>query len=187
MKKIAIALLCLVCFLDKKSNAQNYMYGIGANISVLTAKINTPYEQYDFAMVMPHFSYTPRFIVSEGKNSSITIGFPLGVGIGILNSGGVSGIAWGVDVPVAFDYNIGNMSTPEINEGFGWYFGAGFGYLYTGYSDGGDVTNIHTYGPLGRLGIRFGSNFHTTVGVFYKTGLESGKYKTFGFNVLMEH
>jgi hypothetical protein len=178
----------LICFLNKKSNAQNYMYGIGGNISVLTAKIDRPYEKYNFAMVVTHFSYTPRFIISEGQNSSISIGFPLGVGIGILSSAGhASGIAWGADAPAVIDYNIGNMSTPDNDKGFGWYFGAGFGYMYTGYSDGGDVTTINTYGPVGRLGIRFGSNWHTTVGMFYKLGLESDKYKTFGFNVLMEH
>jgi hypothetical protein len=154
----------------------------------LTAKIKRPYEQYDFAMVVTHFSYTPRFTFSEGENSSLSIGFPLGIGIGILSSAGsASGIAWGADVPAALDYNMGNMSTPENNKGFGWYIGAGFGYMYSGFSDGGDVTNINTYGPLGRLGIRFGSDFHTTVGVFVKVGLESDKYKTFGFNVLLEH
>lgn len=174
-------------FIINTVNAQSYIRGIGANISVLTAKINTQYEKYNFAMVATQFSFTPRFNISERDNTSVSICFPLGIGLGFLNSGGdVSGIAWGADVPVAIDYNIGKMSTPDNESSFGWYFGGGFGYMYTGYSDVGDVTNIHTFGPIGRLGIRFGSNNHTMVGFFYKHGLEKGKYKTFGFNVLME-
>ena len=185
--KHRILSLLLLCFFINISNAQSYMRGIGANISILTAKINTPSEKYDFAMAVTHFSYTPRFTISESENSSVSICFPLGIGVGILSSaGGASGIAWGADAPVAIDYNMGNMSTPDNEKGFGWYFGAGFGYMYTGYSDYGDVSNIHTYGPIGRLGIRFGSNYHTTVGLFYKQGIEKDKYKTFGFNVLLE-
>ncbi len=177
----------VLCFLFNTANAQSYMRGIGSNISILTAKVNTPSEQYDFAMVVTHFSFTPRFTISEGENNSVSICFPLGVGVGILSSAnGASGIAWGADAPVAIDYNIGNMSTPDNEKGFGWYFGAGFGYMYSGYSSDGEVTNINTYGPIGRLGIRFGSNYHTTVGLFYKQGLEKDKYKTFGFNVLLE-
>jgi hypothetical protein len=138
-------------------------------------------------MAVTHFSYTPRFILSGGDNSSLTVGFPMGAGIGFLTSAGnATGIAWGADAPVAFDYNMGNMSTPENEKKFGWYIGGGFGYMYTGYRVDGETESINTYGPIGRLGIRFGSNWRTTVGLFYKHGLDADKFKTFGFNILME-
>ncbi|MBM3415882.1 MAG: hypothetical protein FJY20_05435 [Bacteroidetes bacterium] len=118
MKKLLIILFLFN--IGDESNAQKYMYGLGSNISLLTADINTPSEQYDFVMAVTHFSYTPRFILTNGDNSSLTVGFPMGAGVGFLTSAGnATGIAWGADAPVAFDYNMGNMSTPENEKKFG--------------------------------------------------------------------
>ena len=190
MLKRSFLIISILCFLDKKNFAQSFIHAIGANISVLTAKINTPSEKYTFTMEVNHFSYFPRFNLSESENSSFSIGFPLGAGIGVLTGGGnAEGIAWGFDLPVVADYNIGCGSTSENEKNFGEYFGGGFGYMYTGWTDGGSTENANTYGPLVRAGIRFSSsnaNWRVTVGMFYKTGLEKAKYKTFGFNVLMD-
>ncbi len=190
MAKRIFIYLFILYMLSSNVMAQNFMHSIGANISVLTAKINTPYEQYTFTMMVTHFSYFPRYNITESENSSFSIGIPLGAGIGILSSAGTaSGVAWGFDVPVALDYNIGCRSTAENKNNFGGYFGGGFGYMYTGWSDGGETSHATTYGPIIRTGISFSpgqDRWHTTVGIFYKPGLESQKYKTFGFNVLMD-
>jgi hypothetical protein len=171
-------------------NAQTFMKGVGANISILYAEIDDAGEKYTFVMTVTHFSYFPRFTFKENENSSFSVGSPLGAGIGILNSGGnASGIAWGIDLPLAIDYNMGCQSTPDNENRFGGYFGGGFGYMYTGWSDGGITSKAITYGPLARTGIRFSSKngrWTTTVGIFGKFGLEKEKYKTFGFNVLSE-
>lgn len=58
--------------------------------------------------------------------------------------------------------------------------------MYTGYRVDGETESINTYGPIGRLGIRFRSNWRTTVGLFYKHGLDADKFKTLGFNILVE-
>ena len=182
--------LVIIYFLSSKVIAQSFMQGLGANISILTAKINNPYESYTFTMVVTHFSYFPRYNLTESENSSVSLGVPLGAGIGILNNGGItSGIAWGFDLPVALDYNIGCKSTPENEDNFGGYVGAGFGYMYTGWSTADEKSHAATYGPIARTGIRFNSGqgrWHTTVGFFYKLGLESQRYKTYGINVLMD-
>jgi hypothetical protein len=161
-----------------------------AYTSILFAKINTPYENYTFIMAFTHFSYYPRFTLTESDNSSISIESPLGAGGCLLNSGSnANGIAWGIDLPLAIDYNMGCQSTPGNENRFGGYFGGGFGYMYTGWSDGGITSKAITYGPLARTGIRFSSKngrWTTTVGIFGKFGLEKEKYKTFGFNVLSE-
>jgi hypothetical protein len=191
MFKRTILILVLCYFITEKNFAQSFMHGIGANVSVINAKINTQNDKYTFTMMVTHFSYFPRLNISESENRSFSVGFPLGAGIGILNNGqgNGSGIAWGVDLPVAADYNLGCGSTPENEDRFGGYFGAGFGYLYTGWSDGSGSSKAITYGPLARAGIRFSSSrasWRVTVGIFYKIGLESEKYKTFGFNVISE-
>jgi hypothetical protein len=104
-----------------------------------------------------------------------------------LKSGGsANGIAWGFDLPVALDYNIGCKSTPDNEQTFGGYMGAGFSYMYTGWS-GGETGKVVSYGPLALTGIRFSSSqasWSVTVGVYFKYGLEKEKYKTFGFNVI---
>jgi len=171
--------------------AQHFMKGIGANISILTAKINTPSEKYTFMMSVVHLSFFPRYNLTESENSSVSVGSPFGVGIGILTeAGNASGIAWGVDVPLVIDYNIGLKSTPDNENSSGGYFGGGFGFMYTGWSGGGNsLTKAITYGPLARAGFRFSSSegkWNTTVGIYFKMGIEKEKFKTFGFNVYKE-
>ncbi|HEY5407847.1 MAG TPA: hypothetical protein VIJ92_12200, partial [Ginsengibacter sp.] len=137
----------------------------------------------------------PRYNFIEGENSSVSIGAPVGVGIGLVTNtiGGDAGILFSYDLPVVIDYNIGCKSTVDNDRTFGGYFGAGFGYNKvtisgSSYSD----FNGASYGPLIRAGFRFGSaneswNGHAlTAGVYYKMGLENDQLHTIGFNVLMD-
>lgn len=189
LKKIP-CLLFLIALNCKKISAQNFMHSVGANISLLTANIETPYVKGSFAMMVNHLSYFPRLLVMESENSSLSFGSPLGVGINIIDDvTGTSGIAWGFDVPLVVDYNMGCKSAPDNENGFGGYFGAGFGYMYTNYTFGNGTEKANSYGPLARAGIRFSSGdsrWFTTVGIYYKQGLEPSKFKTFGFNVFMD-
>jgi hypothetical protein len=184
-KMICVSFLC--CFLNATIFAQSFMHSVGANIAVMVAKIETPSVKEDFTMQVTHVSYFPRFIVSEFDNASFTIGSPLGAGINIVkDTYGDAGIAWGFDAPLVFDYNLGCKSSPDNENGFGGYFGGGFSYMYTGYTFGYGDEKATSYGPLGRAGVRFssgGGRFSTTVGVYYKSGLETQKFKTIGFNV----
>lgn len=171
--------------------AQNFMHSIGANISFIFAKIETPYVKESFMMQVSHFSYFPRFTVMETENSSLSIGSPLGAGINLLtNNSGGGGVSWGYDLPLVVDYNIGCKSTPDNESGFGGYFGTGFSYLHTSYKlNSNETSKVKSYGPLARAGVRFSSgsgNWHTTVGIYYKIGLEKENFKSIGFNVLMD-
>jgi hypothetical protein len=190
MKSKTISLSFLFCFISSVIFAQSFMHSVGANISVMFAKIETPSLKEDFAMEVTHLSYFPRFILTESDNSSFTVGTPVGVGINIINDvSGESGIAWGFDAPLVFDYNMGCKSSPENENGFGGYFGAGFGYMYTSYTFGYGDEKATSYGPIGRAGIRFlsgGGRFATTIGMYFKTGLEKQKFKTVGFNILAD-
>src|SRR5687768_15271250 len=104
--------------------AQSLMHGIGANIYILTPKLDPASELYNFTLTATHFSYFPRYTLHESQNSSVSVGSPLGIGIGLLSrSGGPSGIAWGLDLPVAVDYNLGCKSSPFNEKTFGGYFG----------------------------------------------------------------
>lgn len=189
IKKIAV-LIISIFFLYLKGSTQSFMQSVGANISMLFAKINTQYENYSFVMQVNHFSYFPRVNLSESENSSFSIGVPVGAGIGILTSGGnAQGISWGFNIPVVADYNFGCKSTPDNPNKFGGYFGGGFGYMYTAWNAGDGTENANSYGPIGRCGLRFGSasgNWNMTIGIFLKLGLESTKYKTAGFNILAD-
>lgn len=188
MLKRIISLFVLLLLSHLKGMTQSFMQGIGANISILTAKVNTPNEKYTFTMQVNHFSYFPRFNLSETDNTSFSIGFPLGAGIGILTSGGnAQGISWGFDLPIAADYNFGCRSTPDNEKNFGGYFGAGFSYMYTAWNAGDGTEHANSYGPVGRAGIRFSSanaRWNVTIGLFFKLGIESEKYKTFGFDII---
>ncbi len=191
MRKKTIILLVVLFFSFLQGSTQSFMQSIGANLSILKAKINTPYERYTFVMSVNHFSYFPRVNLSESENSSFSVGLPVGAGIGILteNGGNATGIAWGFDLPIVADYNFGCKSTPDNPNRSGGYVGAGFGYMYTAWNAGDGTENANSYGPIGRCGLRFGSangNWNMTLGIYIKFGLEATKYKTFGFNVLAD-
>ncbi|SRR6266487_3729991 len=125
-----VCLLFLLGIINTKIFAQSFMHSVGANISIMYAKIKTPSVKESFAMEINHLSYFPRFILTESENSSLTVGSPVGAGVNLVNdiSGG-SGIAWGFDLPLVFDYNLGCKSAPDNENGFGGYFGAGFSYM----------------------------------------------------------
>lgn len=166
------------------------MHSAGANIAVLVAKINTPYLKETFTMQVTHLSYFPRVLLTSSDNASLSVGTPVGIGINLVRDvSGDAGVAWGYELPVVADYNIGCKATPDNDRSFGGYFGAGFSYLYVAYNMGAGSGNVKTYGPMGRAGVRFGSGdgrWNTTVGLYYKAGLEADKFKTVGFNVLMD-
>ncbi len=188
------AILFLVCFFSFHSfiHAQSFLHGIGANVSVMTANIKEGGDRYTMTMSFTNLTYFPRYILSESDNSSLTIGAPVGAGIGFANSGGTdAALYYGFDLPLALDYNIGRKSSYENNEGFGWYVGGGFGYMWTNWTDGSSTDKISSFGPMARAGIRFGSGSQNpdralTLGFSFKPGLEKRKFKTFGIAVLYE-
>lgn len=177
-------------------SAQSLMHSFGATISVLQGTIHDANGGYEsFGLEQTNLTYFPRYNFVENENSSISIGAPIGIGIGLVSNtyGNDAGVLFSYDLPVVIDYNIGCKSTRENDRTFGGYFGAGFGYNKvsisgSSYSD----FNGSSYGPLFRAGVRFGSaneSWHghaVTVGVFYKMGLEKDRLHTIGFNVLVD-
>lgn len=131
----------------------------------------------------------------ETDNSSLSIGFPVGAGVGLMTNSDFSdaGVSFAFDVPAVLDYNIGFNATPYTPGSFGGYFGVGFGYykaIITGsnYSD----FNGATYGPMVRGGIRirnanrYGQESPMTFGIYYKKGLEKDHLNTIGLDILYD-
>lgn len=192
LKKISlIAVITVVCTYTKLS-AQTFMHSVGANISVMSGTVKTESSSSSESIMLTHVSYFPRILITEGENNSLSFGLPVGAGVGLAtdtyNSG--SGVFWSFDVPAVIDYNIGVKSTPENDSRFGGYFGAGFGYTFVNWTyDGKSTSNANSYGPLVRAGMRFGfPSFDqaVSVGMYYKIGMETSKFKTIGFNVLVD-
>ncbi len=198
MNRNKIIKLLIICFLFLSTNrlaAQTLMHSFGLTLSVLQGTLHQGLSHETFGVELNNVTWFPRYNFIESENSSVSIGAPVGAGIGIVTNtiGGDAGILFSYDLPLVIDYNIGCKSTMDNDKTFGGYFGAGFGYnkvIITGssYSD----FNGSSYGPLVRAGFRFGSanenwNGHTiTAGVFYKMGLEHDKLHTIGFNVLLD-
>lgn len=181
LKKI-IAISSLIFCFHQSGFSQEFMQSLGATISILSGNISSPGETSSFTMEQSNVTYFPRYNFIENANSSVSIGAPVGVGIGLAMNTDYSDarIAFAFDLPAVIDYNIGFKSTSESSNYFGGYFGAGFGYYHVSIS-GSSYSNFKgsTYGPLVRGGVRIGSakeswNDHGfTVGVFYKKGLEN--------------
>jgi hypothetical protein len=168
------------------------MHSAGVTLSGLVGKVTTPRSTADFSMVMTTLTYSPRYNFIQGINSSVSIGTPVGVGFGITRNtyGSDAGFAFAYDLPVTLDYNIGCMATPKSNRNFGGFAGIGYGYYKVSIS-GSAYSNFSgaTYGPMARLGLRFGSDNRDekiSVAFFYKKGMEAAKMKTFGISVLYD-
>lgn len=190
-----LIIICIFFFSTNRVAAQNLMHSFGLTLSVLQGTLHQGLGYETFGVEQNNVTWFPRYNFIEGENSSISIGAPVGVGIGLATNtiGNDAGILFSYDLPVVLDYNLGFKSTIDNDRKFGGYFGAGFGYnkvIISGssYSD----FNGSSYGPLIRAGFRFGSaneswNGHAlTAGVYYKVGLEKDKLHTIGFNVLMD-
>jgi hypothetical protein len=191
MLKKTIIVFFLSILLCTYSHAQTFMHGIGVTFSGMAGRVHNPGESYDAAVAFTNFTWFPRFNLSESDRSSLSIGMPVGAGVGF-SSGGSDGVYIGFDLPLAIDYNRGRKSTYENESKMGWYVGAGFGYTFTYWTGGYSSSNkLESYGPLLRTGIRFGAGSKhpdkaTTLGFYFRPGLDKDKLKTGGIAVLIE-
>ncbi len=195
MKQFFIVFFLISSF-SSKILGQSLMHSFGATISVLQGTLHDANGGYEsFGLEQNNLTYFPRYNFVENENSSISVGAPIGIGIGLVTNtyGNDAGVLFSYDIPIVIDYNFGCKSTKENDQSFGGYFGAGFGYNKvsisgSSYSD----FNGSSYGPLFRAGVRFGSsreswNGHgVTVGAYYKIGLEKDRLHTIGFNILYD-
>ncbi|MBX3254195.1 MAG: hypothetical protein KF862_08655 [Chitinophagaceae bacterium] len=173
--------------------SQSFMHSVGATISLLDGK-STDGNNNRILLTQTNLSYFPRYNFVEYDNASVSVGLPLGLGIGIArNVYDDYGIAFAYDIPAVLDYNFGYKSTPDNDSRVGGYLGAGFGYYGVTIS-GSSYSNFSgkSYGPMARAGFRFTTpkdreNGHgITVGLFYKKGLEKEKFNTYGCNVYFD-
>lgn len=190
-----VSIFASLLLLSQLALSQSFMHSVGATISVLSGKTSDGFGNSNSQSTMQtNLSYFPRYNFVEYDNSSVSVGLPLGIGIGISNNGlDDYGVAFAFDIPAVIDYNVGYKSTQENDSRIGGYFGAGFGYYRINISKSSysDFTGA-SYGPLLRTGIRFTTpkdreNGHgITVGLFFKKGLERQKFNTYGCNVYFD-
>lgn len=142
--------------------------------------------------------YSPRFNFIEAEEMSVSVGIPLSAGFSInYNSSSYYGdnnnsSSAMLDIPVMVNLNMGCGSTKESESRFGYFAGAGFGYHYgtINYSDyyGEEYSStIHSYGPAGNAGLRFGvgnSGKNIEVRFSYMKGLDDSKANIFGGGAL---
>jgi len=197
MKGILLPVLTFIISISVSAQGR-FMHSVGATISVLDGNDketdswgNTTSNQ--IMVVQTNVSYFPRYNLLEMPNSSLSVGMPVGAGIGIFENQEASdvGIGFAFDIPVVVDYNIGCKSTNSNEKNFGGYFGLGFGY-YNVQIKASQYSNFNgsTYGPMFRSGIRFGSGSWggqaVTFGLFYKMGIEKTKFSTYGANIYLD-
>ncbi len=195
VKPVWIAFVFILTF-NAKLNAQQLMHSFGLTLSVLQGTLQEGGGNSEsFGVEQNNLTYFPRYNFVENENSSISVGAPIGIGIGLVSNtfGSDAGVLFSYDLPVVIDYNIGCKSTMENDWNFGGYFGVGFGYNKVTISESSYSNfNGSSYGPLFRAGFRFGSareswNGHgITAGAYYKIGLDKNKLYTIGFNVLYD-
>jgi hypothetical protein len=199
MKKIFVAMIFMTLFGGSAALAQTFMHSLGASILFGNGKAvdDGAGGSITPTLGLEAITYYPRINLIESDNSSISVGIPLSLGFqGSVNTQTGSSIAFGYDLPLVVDYNMGHKSTLDNEAGFGGYIGAGFGYTHTSVSISdnylGDYSaTANTYGPLVRAGIRFGipwgeKEYSYTIGGWYKFGLEKDGFKTIGINLLWD-
>jgi hypothetical protein len=195
MKKI-LFMIAAVGF-TTLAKAQFIANDLGASIFVGSATIA---KNGQTEKLLPSFygvSWYPRYMLG----SSLSVGVPLTLGFsGSFNSREGSSFSFGLDGPVAVDYNFGYGaagSNEDYDGGFGGFVGVGFGYTkatsaapetYNGaYWTEADFSASSSYGPMGHAGVRFPikqGEKSITIRLSYKKGLEKTKFNFFGGTLL---
>ncbi len=158
----------------------------------MTYKEPSGTSENNYAALFTNFTWFSRYNLAETDNTSLSIGAPLGAGIGIANGSYSPSVYFGFDIPLVLDYNIGFKSSHENENKPGFYFGTGFGYTITNWTDGSSMESLSTYGPLLRGGIRIGGGTEnhpergTAIALSFKWGLEEQKSKTYGIGVFWD-
>jgi hypothetical protein len=155
MKKLLFSALALC--LSGFAFSQSFMQGVGINVVLQSS---SGFSANPVGAIM----YAPRVNFMETDNTSLSVGLPMSFGIsGSYNSQNVGGNSLGFtfDAPLMFNYNYGAGSTKEVEDKFGFFAGAGFGYhthQYTATDDlGYDYTaKMSGFGPVGNVGARLG-------------------------------
>jgi len=113
IKLVCIAFIFTVTF-TASASAQQLMHGFGFTISVMQGTLQEGAGNSEsFAVEQYNFTWFPRFNFIENENSSISVGAPIGVGLGITTNtyGSDAGLIFSYDLPLVIDYNIGCKST----------------------------------------------------------------------------
>jgi hypothetical protein len=184
-KQLVVFLVFAIFSVSAKS--QSFMGSYGGTFSIFQGK-ETETNSYKAMIFQTYGTFFARYNLSEGENSSLSLGIPLSAGIGLVNND--DGAGFSVDVPLMGDYNFGCDAIPESEKGLGGFFGAGFGYTYTSVSSSYGSVNLSSYGPMIHAGVRLivSQKFSQsmTFGLYYKLGIERLKYRTMGFNFLVD-
>lgn len=191
-----IYFLPLYCLNSNSIFSQTFMQSVGGSASLMSATLTIYGTTGSFSILNDYVTYFPKVNIKETKKSSFSLGLPTSAGISIpSNEAGPSrgsGIYWSLDLPLVVDYNMGCNASKKNKDKFGGYFGAGFGFTYSSWTDDGNPSNKgNSYGPLIRTGVRLrflskAKNNSLTIGLSYKIGMETEKYKTIGLNVLVD-
>jgi hypothetical protein len=136
---------------------------------------------------VPTLMYSPRLnIKSIGENSTISVGTHFGLGFNLESSnsrtGGSSGNSFiNINLPVLAEYNFGRGSSPDNEDGFGFFIGAGGGLNYAAVSGGA----ASSYGPMGNAGVKFQiANYDLGLRGGYMLDLSSNKLNVWVVNLL---
>lgn len=181
-------------------NAQFRASDVGASLFYGRATLSNDQESLSLDAAFYGVSWYPRYILSEGERGSISVGIPLTIGLsGSYNSREGGAISFGLDAPIAVDYNfgLGAFAEDDGSSRFGGFVGAGFGYTTTTSTteddynstlwNESDISKARSYGPMAHGGIRFGlgeNGNQITLKLSYKKGLEKEKYNFFGATFL---
>ncbi len=191
-KKLLLMAICMP-FILACAKAQTGTHSLGASVPMGLTNYGVRGSGYD-AYYLAQFSYGYRKNLSETDNSSFSIGTITSAGAGIYSDGFGSGVVYRGDIQFWGDFNKGMGAVPEPAKNSGFHVGAGFGISYAG-ADGEAIDNDNgvSYGPMGRVGYRFGlysnrKDVYKAFGVslFYKYGLESSRWRTIGFHLLAD-
>ena len=186
-------LLIAIFFSATLAKAQFVKGDVGASIFIGAGKIKlTNGETENLSASFYGASWYPRYIVSP----NISVGVPLTLGIsGSFNSRTGATGSFGLDLPIAVDYNFGYGASGEDEDsdaGFGGFAGGGFSITKSASSEqnplfGTETTSASSYGPMAHAGVRFpiqGGTKTIRLMLSAKLGLDKLKYNFFGGTLL---
>ncbi len=128
----------------------------------------------------PGIMYSPRVNILEISDAlSFSLGTHLGLGLTFNSQEGASSFA--LDIPLVAELNFGSKATPENEESFGGFVGAGYGISKIGSAGAFGADSNDASGPVFNAGIRTViANIPVGLRASFLLNLKSGYKSVFG-------
>lgn len=176
------------------SFSQKIYQSVGVSGIIMNGDLVSAGKNVKLTPTIAGLAWYPRVAFSLSPSSSVSVGFPLTVGLGIINTSlvSISGKYLAYDIPFAIEYNDAFKAGEPGDELLGFFAGGGVGMTTVKLDSIPNSKNkTSSTGYFVRGGVRIGfpddeNQRGISIAIFHKAGFEFPRFKTTGISVMYD-